>query len=41
MYAITKRDAELAVLGLEGARVVVLRVPILCVLPPQSSIAIV
>jgi dTDP-6-deoxy-L-lyxo-4-hexulose reductase RmlD-like protein len=31
LYAITKRDAELAVLGVEGARVVVLRVPILCV----------
>jgi len=30
VYAITKRDAELAVLGVEGARVAVLRVPILC-----------
>ena len=31
MYSITKRDAELAVLGVEGAHVAVLRVPILCV----------
>jgi S-adenosylmethionine synthetase len=30
-YGITKRDAELGVLGVEGARVVVLRIPILCV----------
>jgi RmlD substrate binding domain len=30
LYSITKRDAELAVLGVEGAHVVVLRVPILC-----------
>ena len=30
-YAISKRDAELAVLGVEGAQVAVLRVPILCV----------
>jgi S-adenosylmethionine synthetase len=31
LYGITKRDAELAVLGVEGAHVAVLRVPILCV----------
>lgn len=31
LYAITKRDAEVAVLGVEGAQVVVLRVPVLCV----------
>ena len=31
LYAITKRDAELAVLGVEGAHVIVLRVPILYV----------
>lgn len=33
LYAITKRDAELAVLGVEGAHVIVLRVPILYVSP--------
>lgn len=32
LYAITKRDAEVAVLGVEGAYVIVLRVPILYVL---------
>jgi len=31
LYAITKRDAELGVLGVAGARAAVLRVPILCV----------
>ena len=31
LYAISKRDAELAVLGVKGARAAVLRVPILCV----------
>jgi S-adenosylmethionine synthetase len=30
-YGVTKRDGELAVLGVEGARAVVLRVPVLCV----------
>jgi hypothetical protein len=30
-YAISKRDAELAVLGVEGAHVAVLRIPVLCV----------
>jgi S-adenosylmethionine synthetase len=29
LYGTTKRDAELAVLGIEGAHVAVLRVPIL------------
>ena len=32
LYGITKRDAELAVLGVEGAHVIVLRVPVLYVL---------
>jgi S-adenosylmethionine synthetase len=31
LYGITKRDAELGVLGVEGAHVAVLRVPVLCV----------
>jgi S-adenosylmethionine synthetase len=31
LYGITKRDAELAVLDVQDARVAVLRVPILCV----------
>ena len=30
-YSITKRDAELAILGVQDARAAVLRVPILCV----------
>jgi S-adenosylmethionine synthetase len=38
LYAITKRDAEVAVLGVEGAHVIVLRVPILYVLSPVLSI---
>jgi hypothetical protein len=37
VYAITKRDAELAVLGVEGAHVVVLRVPVLCALLGRPS----
>jgi S-adenosylmethionine synthetase len=42
LYGITKRDAELAVLGVrvEGAHVIVLRVPVLYVLSPPPSIAI-
>ena len=39
LYGITKRDAELAVLGVEGAHAIVLRVPILYILSPLSSIA--
>jgi hypothetical protein len=31
LYGTSKRDAELGVLGVQGARVAVLRVPILCV----------
>ena len=41
LYGITKRDAELAVLGVEGAHVIVLRVPVLYVLSPLPSMAIV
>lgn len=37
LYAITKRDAELAVLGVEGAHVAVLRVPVLCALLSRPS----
>jgi S-adenosylmethionine synthetase len=40
LYGITKRDAELAVLGVEGAYVIVLRVPVLYDLSPLPSIAI-
>ncbi|KAF8260819.1 NAD-P-binding protein [Lactarius quietus] len=36
-YAITKRDAELAVLGVHGARVAVLRVPILYGPAPSNA----
>jgi S-adenosylmethionine synthetase len=43
LYGITKRDAELAVLrvGVEGAHAIVLRVPVLYVLSPLPSIALV
>ena len=34
LYGVTKRDGELAVLGVQGARIAVLRVPILYVLDP-------
>lgn len=37
LYAITKREAELAVLGVEGAHVAVLRVPVLCALLSRPS----
>ncbi|KAI0000202.1 NAD-P-binding protein [Russula compacta] len=37
LYSITKRDAELAVLGVEGAHVVVLRVPILYGPAPSNA----
>lgn len=30
LYGETKRDGEIAVLGVDGAKVVVLRVPVLC-----------
>ncbi|KAH9973873.1 NAD-P-binding protein [Lactifluus volemus] len=36
-YGITKRDAELGVLGVEGARVVVLRIPILYGPAPSNA----
>jgi S-adenosylmethionine synthetase len=32
-YGETKRDGEVAILGVEGAKAVVLRVPVLCVTP--------
>ena len=32
LYGKTKRDGEIAVLGVNEARVVVLRVPVLCVI---------
>ena len=35
LYGRTKRDGELAVLGVPGAKAVVLRVPVLCVPLPQ------
>jgi len=37
LYGITKRDAELCVLGIEGARVAVLRVPILYGPAPSNA----
>ena len=38
LYATSKRDAELAVLGVEGARAAVLRVPVLCVFLFSASL---